>query len=394
MNAKKYRTRTEIIERDNGKLDGVWDLAIDLGYSAVKLIAPNKVACFPSYAVRIDEEIQYLQGAPESSIMYRNNETSELWLVGEFAQNQMLTSSSDDSERVMYGRDRYGEPMFNVVMTTGFGIALMDNKYYSRANDHIIIQTGLPEGYLRDTPLLRDAMQGHYDFSIKVGNGAWTDFKFDIETSDVFVMSQPKGSLFSICTKNDGSMHEDVKKYLSSNAIIFDPGFGTYDLFIINNGAVVKGDTTQNLGMRRVFHETSQIIKEKYGVSIPVPAMQKYLETGKVRSIDRATLATKEYNFEEILRATSDKVCQEAISRMFKAVGGVEQIIDYNYLIVTGGTGAAWLPIIKEKLKNITTLSIIPANQNDGSLALLYSNVRGYRYYRFNKLLKEYKKAA
>ena len=241
---------------------------------------------------------------------------------------------------------------------------------------------------------MKEAMAGHYNFSLKVGNGAWTDFCFDINASDVFVMSQPKGSLFSVCMKNDGSMHEDAKKYLSSNAIIFDPGFGTFDLFIINNGAVVKGETAQNLGMRRVFHETSQLIKENYGVSIPVPAMQKYLETGKVRSIDRTTLATKEYDFEDLLKSTSEKVCNEAISRMFKAVGGIEQIIDYNYLIVTGGTGSAWLPIIKEKLKNISTLNIISANQNDGSLALLYSNVRGYRQYRFNKLLKEYKKAA
>nr|WP_297765700.1 ParM/StbA family protein [uncultured Butyrivibrio sp.] len=393
MNTKKFRTRTEILNRNNGKHPGIWDIAIDLGYSGVKLISPNKVACFPSYAVRIDEEIQYLSGAPESSIMYRNNKTNELWLVGEFAQNQMMITSSDESERSMYGRDRYGEPMFNVVTATGFGIALMENEYGSPNTDTLVVQTGLPEGYLEDTPLLKGSMAGHYDFSLKVGNKPWIDFNFDVNADNVYVMSQPKGSLFSVCIKNDGNMHEDVNKYLSSNVIIFDPGFGTYDLFIINNGAVVKGDTTQNLGMRRVFHETSQLIKEKYGVQIPVPAMQKYLETGKVRSIDRNTLKTEEYDFEELLQMTSAKVCDEAISRMFKAVGGIEQIIDYNYLIITGGTGSAWLSIIREKLKNISTLNIIPANQNDGSLALLYSNVRGYRYYRFTKLAKEVKAA-
>ena len=69
MDTKKFRTGTDIIERDNGKLNGIWPIGLDLGYSGVKMLAPNKAARFPSYAVRIDEEIQYLTGAPDNSIM-------------------------------------------------------------------------------------------------------------------------------------------------------------------------------------------------------------------------------------------------------------------------------------------------------------------------------------
>ena len=117
--------------------------------------------------------------------------------------------------------------------------------------------------------------------------------------------------------------------------------------------------------------------------------MQKYLDTGTVRSIDRKTLESKEYPFGNYLYDASDKICDEAIARMFKAIGGIEKIIDYNYLIVTGGTGDAWFKTISEKLKNVSTLKIIPANQNDTALPLLYSNARGYYYYRLNKLIKE-----
>ncbi|MCR5670737.1 MAG: ParM/StbA family protein [Butyrivibrio sp.] len=391
MNTKKFRTGTDMIERDNGKLKGIWPIGLDLGYSGVKLIAPNKAAKFPTYAVRIDDEIQYLSGAPKESIMYKNNVTGEMWLVGELAQNQVAGTVNDESERVMYGRDRYDDEMFNVIAATGLGIALLPNAYGHPSTDRIIVQTGLPESYLEDTPMIRECLAGTYDFSLKVGNADWKSLKFKVDAKDVYVMSQPKGSLFSICMKNDGSFHPDVSRYLSSNVIIFDPGFGTFDIFIVNNGAVVKGETAQNLGMRRVLHDTSVIIKDKYGISIPVPAMQKYLQTGTVRSIDRKTLESKEYPFGNYLFDSSEKVCEEAISRMFKAIGGVEKLIDYNYLIITGGTGDAWLNIIKDKLKNVSTLNIIPANQNDTSLPLVYSNSRGYYYYRFNKLIKELK---
>ena len=392
MDTKKFRTGTDIIERDNGKLNGIWPIGLDLGYSGVKMLAPNKAARFPSYAVRIDEEIQYLTGAPDNSIMYRDNKSGEMWLVGELAQAQMVGTVSDESERAMYGRDRYDDPMFNVVSATGLGVSRLATSYGKAATDRIIIQTGLPESYLEDTPMLKDALAKDYDFALKMGNRPWENFSFKVDESDVYVMSQPKGSLFSVCMQKDGSFHSDVNRYLSSNVIIFDPGFGTFDIFIVNNGAVVKGETAQNLGMRRVFHDTVLSIKDKYGISIAVPAMQKYLETGTVRSIDRKTLKSMEYPFGDDLAAASEKVCDEAISRMFKAIGGVEKIIDYNYLVITGGTGDAWLETIKDKLKNVETLKIIPANQNDPELALLYSNARGYYYYRFNKLIKESRK--
>lgn len=389
INTKKFKTRSEIIERNNGTHAGVWEIAIDIGYSGVKLFSPNKTACFPYFAVKIDEEIQYLSGAPSSSIMYKDNKTGEIWLVGELAQDQISPSSSDENERSMYGRDRYDEPIFKIASATGLGIGLMENEFGRYAKETIIVQSGLPESYLSDTPLFKEAIAGDYDFSLKVADNPWVDFAFTIKEDNVFVMSQPKGTLYSACIKNDGSMHADVNKYLSSNVIIFDPGFGTFDLFIINNGAVVKGDTVQNLGMRRVFHETSSSIKQKYGINIPVPAMQKYLESGTVRSIDRKTLEASEHPFGVYLYEASQKVCDEAIQRMFKAIGGLERIIDYNYLIVTGGTGAAWYNMIKDKFKNIATLNILSGNQNDTDLPFIYSNVRGYYYYQFNKLSKE-----
>ena len=149
----------------------------------------------------------------------------------------------------------------------------------------------------------------------------------------------------------------------------------------IKAGVVERGETFPDLGMYRILQETSEKIKEKYKVDIPVPFMQKQLETGTVRYSDMKKLISKDYDFEDILIKASNKVCREAIDRLI----GLYNLMDYNYIVVTGGTGAAWYDQIKEKFKEFETLRIVEGNMND-NLPFIYSNVRGYYLFRYNKL--------
>ena len=57
---------------------------------------------------------------------------------------------------------------------------------------------------------------------------------------------------------------------------------------------------------------------------------------------------------------------------------------DIKYLIMAGGTGIAWYPYFKERLKDIP-LEVIAGNQNS-NLPGVYSNARGYYMYRLNQL--------
>ncbi len=388
MNTKKFRTKTNYISRDNGLIEGSWEVALDIGYSAVKLISPNTVASFPSYAKRVGEDYQYAGKAPDSSILYRDLSSDEIWVVGEMAQNLIDNNDTSDSESSLYGRDRYFNEMFKVIAETGIGIGLRPNMYGEPGNSKIVIQTGLPERYMSDEAELRDSLTGAHSFALKIGNNDWTTYSFDLDPNSVHVMSQPKGTLFSVITENDGRYVENAQEILGSSLLILDPGFGTFDIFAIKSGVVVQGETFSDLGMKRVLSETSKAIRSKYGVEIPVPAMQKALETGIVRKFNKRTLTSEDYQFDQLLAAACDKVCDEAISRMTSSFN----LSDYDGIIITGGTGAAWYRRIEEKLKNLSFLSIIKGNQND-SLDFIYSNVRGYYFYRYNKLKTEAKTA-
>lgn len=392
MDTSKFKTKTEFIFRNNGKTKKVFGLAVDIGYSGTKLFGPNIVARFPSYAKKVSEDFSFITALDDDTIIYTDNVTGERWLVGEAAQNQIKATDTSDSEAALYGRERYGSPMFKVIARVGLGIGMLNKEYKSDFNPEektLVVQTGLPERYLdMDKGWLTESISGHHSFTLQIGNHS-TTFDFDLLEENIYVMSQPKGTLYSVCKNRDGSWHEDAKKYMKSSVLVFDPGFGTFDLFPINEGAVTGvGETFADLGMRRVMQETVARIKKQYAVEISVPAMQKYLATGTYSHIDRRSFEAVNIDFSDILKEANEFVFNEAMTQMLN----VFDLNDYSYIIVTGGTGAAWLPMIREKFAKpieLGVIKILNGNQND-TLPFVYSNVRGYYLFRFSKLKELY----
>ena len=389
MDTSKFKTKTEFIERKNPSVSNVWEIALDIGYSAVKLFGPNIVARFPSYAKRVENDFKMLTASPDSCILFQDMENNEMWVVGEFAQNLIKRGDTADSEETLYGREREGNPIYQVITKVGLGIACMGGPNGEVGDKPVLVQTGLPEKYLKSgKDGIIETIAGHHDFRIKIGERPWAHFIFDIREDNKFVRSQPMGTLFSACMESNGSFRADGNKLLSSSCIVFDPGFGTLDIFPIIKGVVKHGETFEDLGMKRVLQETSDMIFEKYHVEIPVAAMQKYLATGTiiVSKLDRkkAELSSKEEPFGDILAEANSKICEEAIARTLNAI----DIFEYNNFILTGGTGAAWRDMILNKFKNLSTLRIIDGNAND-NLAFVYSNVRGYYLSRYARLLKD-----
>lgn len=390
LTTKDFRTKTEFIKKKNPKLPGKWHVALDIGYSSVKTFSPNSISIFPSYARKVSPGFSFITTPPDGAILYRDDATSQTWIVGEVAQNMIEAGDTNDSENILYSRDRYYDEMFLVIARCGMGLGLTSNEYGKPDNDEIFLQTGLPEMYLDDETFLKEALSGDHKFSLKVGAGPWTNYEVKLPESHIFVMSQPRGTLYSVCVNDDGKPTADANELLNQDMIVFDGGFGTLDLFYMrigvhDDGKKSNGETYSDLGMKRVLQVASQKIYEQFKVSIPVPSMQRYLEEGTVRYFDKRKLEAKDYSIDEVIEKASDEVCSEAIARL---VAGVD-FGNFRAMIITGGTGEAWFYQMNERLK-AAGVNIIPGNRNDG-LPFVYSNVRGYFYYRYNKLASEAK---
>ena len=371
-----YSTKTHFLPRKNYMPNSHWGIALDIGYSAVKGMSPNMAYCFPSYAKPFTGTIMSVGEARPDEIQFKA-EDGTVWEVGASAQRLIRSNETNDIHN-LYNRNRYLSPMFKVLALTGLGIGMRDNEHSKPNNKVITLQTGLPPAYLRDdVPMIKEVLAGRHHFSLKVGNEPWQDFDFELPVENIRVMAQPMGSYLSAIYNNEARFIPMAKDIFTSKVMVFDGGFGTLDLYTVNQRKIEHSQSLDDLGMKAVFEETSKVIRDKFGESIPVYAMQKNLIEGKVRVFNRRNMTETLEDFDDILAESSKKICMKAIDRM---KDNYDYLRDYDYLLVTGGIGAAWYDIIADHFKNMRSLNIVSGSQND-TLSHIYSNVRGYYMY-------------
>ena len=383
MKAMNFKPKT-VLEPKQFPNDGKnWVIGLDIGYSAVKGISPNKLFSFPSYARRIPEGRERMKTYADTDIRYRDKDG--IWAVGTLAYDEVVASEVIDSEEELYGRNRYYSPMFQVLARTGIAIGLLTNEFGSPKGQKISLQTGLPPKYrTKDTPILKEILAEKYEFGIQIGNGPWQNFSFTLHEDDIYVMPQPLGALISASIDKEGNQLPIAEQYFSKNVIVFDPGFGTMDDYNVKMGNVVgTGETFNNLGMHEVFERTCKDISDIYGVHLLVPELINKLEKGTIYRTERRKMSRVEESFEKFLFDNSRKVCEEAIEKM-KVLH--DYFSDTDYIIATGGTYAAWQKIFDSKFSQMEGLNIVPANINDVTLSNVFSNVRGYYFFLFNRL--------
>ena len=380
-----FKTKTIIKNKVNPSVDGKFLVGIDVGYSGCKIFSQNKVALFPCYARQIDGEL--IAASYESTdILYQDAKTRQTWAVGEMAIGMMSSRETNDNSVSMYSRSRYEDPMFMVILRTGLAIGMMKNAFGSYVDKELFVETGLPAAYMMDEYALKDAFCQEHEFAIKVGNNAWQKFKFTLDEDHVFVTSQPKGTLYSSIISESGDFIENSTKVLKSRALIFDAGFNTLDLVRNMNGVIDNNCISyDDLGMKEVFLETAAAVEKKYHEHIEVPYMQYVLRTGILQGYDRKTKSTVDIDIAGILDEKNKDVCYRAIN---KIRGMYNDLLDMDYLVVTGGTGEAWWNIIKDEFRGLKTLTVLSGNENS-DLPFTFSNVRGYYYYLYRTVKKK-----
>ncbi len=398
----RFKTKTYFERRKNPEIPGKWTIGMDIGYSSVKVFSPERIAAFPSFIRRVPTGSADLTmgDVKDSFIAYRNEEGEE-YLVGEAAAKEAGAADADSSTANLYSRDRYYTPEYLILARVGIAAASIEKaeiilqksaedhtsaeENETKDPEHIYLMTGLPPEYMtQDREDVKEALCGRHEFQIKIGSKEWQRFFFVLQKDDISVMLQPLGTLISMATDANGGVLPEAKEYFNSNVLIIDGGFGTLDTFDLRDNHIRENKTWANLGMKRVLEETAEEIKTRYGVVVPVSAMQENLRQGTVIKRDRKTKSVTEIDFTEILRKKSSKICQEAMNTIDNHYSGMSR---HKYLIITGGTCAAWSPMIHDYYRNMQTLTVLDANL-PGSLDPIFANVRGY-YMQMTKFVRQ-----
>lgn len=388
----RFKTKSEIIERKMPKINGNNQykgrtiIALDGGYSSVKGASPERVFMFPSYAKKAPSNLEVVGKVSENDIMFRNNVTGDVWLVGQSAETMMdQTDHESITDASLYTRYRYDSDMYKVLMATGMALGL----WGTPEGNEVYLQTGLPSAYKKtDSPKLITALSGDYDISIKIGSKPWSKFDFTLSPDHINVMEQPMGTLCSIAYAN-GEKTDFGVEVMSSNSLILDIGFGTEDIFSVRKGYSSESKTYSDTAMRAVFDEVIKEIQKDFPVEVKIFELQNCLEEGKVPYFDVTEFKMNYIPFSDILEKANETLCEKSIMRMMQ---DYQNLQNYRFLIITGGTGESRFNKIKQKLSVIPSLSVLPGNMNVPDLPYVYSNVIGYYMLRHALTIRDLKK--
>lgn len=370
--SSSFRTRSEIVPCKNMNPESAAVCALDIGYSAVKGFSPTVRSCVPSF---VREQPAAIIGTPKPTDIYYRDDTGT-YSVGSMAMESLSSKDTNDAANTMFTRNRYYSPAFLILARVGLAIEIGNKE-----KRPIFLQTGLPPAYRKgDTPILKEALSGKHEFAVKIGDGPWKDYSFELSPDTIDVMDQPIGSVYSASKRGDGStvLCEDGRSYIDHNVLVLDGGFGTLDVFSVCNRAINSTNTFNDLGMRAIFERTANRIFELYGKEVYAHTLQQYLNSGTITIFDRKTRSTHNEDITELLREANRYICEKAMVKIESAYDNLE---DYDYLLVTGGTGSAWFDLLRERYKGMQTLSVVAANQNE-KIPSIYNNVRGYFIYR------------
>ncbi len=368
---KNIKTKQEFHNLTNPK-SKQFVIGLDAGYSSMKVFHENGYFCFPSSIRKKPKEVF---GFPsETDILYQDLQTGESYYVGLAAQK--MTDGTNDTEGELFSRKRYSNKSFHILCNVAIALALR----YKKDNREVILQTGLPIAYVEgDKSALIKSLSKPAKFALSMGGKPLQNFEFCIREENIFIMSQPSGSLYSSIMRKDGKYTDDAVNILSQNTLVIDPGFGTLDFLGIKANEICHKGTIDNLGMKEVLTRVSEKILKEFGEDIKVPALQGYLETCKITSTDDESWSAQEHSIEPIIEECVQSVCLDAMNKLKSETSTFR---NYQYIIIGGGTGAAWYVSMNDKLKNFSFKGILKANRNDESIGLLYANARGYYLYR------------
>ena len=203
-------------------------VGLDIGYGFTKAITPDGDSIvFPSVSGHA-REIKFR--ADEIGVKYPGDMLTDedgSWFIGDLAMSQLRTGEIIR----LRGRTSNEQTMGNVFRVRMVKAAL-GKLFPGKRNGeaiHISIATGLPVDFMRDAGDLKSALIGTH----RVQTDS-TDFVAHI--TDVMVMPQPYGTIYSRMLKANGDIDEC---YSFQQTGVIDVGTYTVDLTLDNDGEYI-----------------------------------------------------------------------------------------------------------------------------------------------------------
>lgn len=322
-------------------------VSIDPGFDNMKVIANGQHYKFPFNAVETDERKMSDYGRRDGFILYKD-ESGTTWRVGQYARGLIFDNKEQQEQaekmRGFYTEERFTSNEFMVGLRTALAMAINKAGLYDcQASLDIRLIVALPHSCrAKFSSTIVGAAAGEHSFFMRFDDSQEKAYRFTIQESNVYTISQTIAAILGETSDDNGNINEEKFFYLSNGpTLVIDGGYYTVGLVLVSRGGSVddaraESDTGHAMKMVNVAVE-QEIANQRPDIkhySIEYLLTQddgrvRYLENGKARTIDLATIRSEKIQ----------EVCAHFAGYLDKKYNN---LLDFKYVLVTGGTGACF----------------------------------------------------
>lgn len=322
-------------------MSNVLFIAVDPGFDSMKVIANGIAFKFPFNVVETDERKMSDYGLRDDFMLYQTVQGAT-YRVGQYAREMVFDNKANVDD--FYTEDRFVSEAFQVGLNTAIALAIEKNGFYGvqdKLDIHLMV--ALPHS-CRDkyTPTIVGAISGVHKFKLRCGKGKDKTYRYNIGKGNIHTLSQTIAAILGETSDDNGNIDDEKFFYLSNGpTLVLDGGYYTMGMVVVSRGGSVDESKTESdtkHAMANVNQLVADAIKDKrpdinhYAIEYLLGKDDgeiRYMENGKAASL----------NLHQVRQEKIEIVSRSLINYLNEKY---DNLLDFKYVLVTGGTGATF----------------------------------------------------
>lgn len=352
-------------------------IAIDPGFDSMKIVANREAFKFPFNVVETDERRMQDYALRSDFLMYKGR-LGTTYRVGQYARELVFENKQQAEDKMagFYDEERFVSEEFSVGLDTAIALAIDKVGLYTNQDDldiHLIV--ALPHA-LRDkfASTIIGRATGEHSFSLRAGTDIEKAYHFTIKSNQVKTVSQTIAAILGETSNESGNVDARKAFYLTQGpTLVLDGGYYTFGMVAVSRGGTVDNSKTESdtlHAMKNVNMKITDAIREVR------PDVQHYIieyllskNEGMIRYISKDGKA-ETIDLKKIKKHMVREVCTDFIQYLNVKYNN---LLDFSYVLVTGGTGASYF---RQMLNYYKELGLF----NEDNFLLTSSELGGKHY--------------
>jgi len=326
-------------------------IGIDPGFDSYKVIANGKSFKFPASVLETDER-NFSEYIVRDDFMLLKTEKGITYRIGQYAREKMHIDKDIDLEKNFFGFERFGTPEFKVGIETAIALAIENAGLYDEHKDLdiylIIAVPHVVKAMANDSDVLGLFLEP-FNFSLILGKNEEKKYNFLIDQSRIKTVSQTIALMLGEVSSNEGRINESNADIITNGpTLMLDGGYYTVGMVQVSAGGSIdekKAFSNTDYAMRNVNMKVCKEIEDRRP-DIRHTSIEHLIEkqNGILKYMSKEGKAGT-INLNQIRDEKIKETCSEFIDFLNQTYNYLQ---DFNYILVSGGTGTLFYPYILE----------------------------------------------